>query len=130
MEKQFVKWQISALITSLPSGLDTMVGEHGEQLSGGEQQRIGIARALYNDPRILIFDEATSALDGINEKIVMNSISRLAAGRTLVVVAHRLNTLKDCDIICVIDQGQVIESGSFDELSRNSDVFRDMGGFN
>ncbi|MEH6518714.1 MAG: ABC transporter ATP-binding protein [Halioglobus sp.] len=121
---------LSALLESLPAGLNTTVGEHGEQISGGQRQRIGIARALYEDPGVLFFDEATSALDGINEKVVMESVADLSGERTIVLVAHRINTLRNCNCIFIIDGGRVIESGTFDELAKNSSFFRDMGGFN
>ncbi len=119
---------LSSFVSTLPEGLATHVGENGQQLSGGQRQRIGIARALYADPGLLVFDEATSALDGISEKLVMDAIYELAHGRTIILVAHRLDTLRNCDCIHVVSNGSILESGSFTDLSENSEVFRSMGG--
>ncbi|XKE44008.1 ABC transporter ATP-binding protein/permease [Halomonas organivorans] len=114
------------LITSLPEGLDTRVGERGIQLSGGQRQRIGIARALYDDAKVLILDEATSALDGITEKNVMDAIHDFSGKKTIVMVAHRLATVRRCDKIYFIDNGHVVDSGSYDELVNNNVVFQKM----
>jgi len=103
-------------IAELPEGYDTQVGERGSALSGGQRQRIAIARALLTNPRILIFDEATSALDYESEKIIQNNLSTIKKGRTMFMVAHRLSTVKDCDIILVMDKGLVVEQGSHGEL--------------
>jgi len=105
-------------IAELPEGYDTQVGERGSALSGGQKQRIAIARALLTNPRILIFDEATSALDYESEKIIQNNLKTIKEGRTMFMVAHRLNTVKDCDIILVMDKGVVVERGSHDELMK------------
>ena len=91
--------QLNKFVNNLENGLDTRVGERGVQLSGGQRQRIGIARALYNNPEILILDEATSALDSFTETQVLNSIKNLKGEKTILMVAHRLTTLEDCDII-------------------------------
>ncbi|MFP4014242.1 MAG: ABC transporter ATP-binding protein [Chitinispirillaceae bacterium] len=107
---------VSQFIGSLPDGLDTMIGEHGAKLSGGQRQRIAIARALIRDPRIIILDEATSALDVASEALVQEAISRLSEGRTTIVVAHRLSTVRKADRIVVLKQGQCIESGTHREL--------------
>lgn len=112
--------------TNLPEGYATNVGEHGIRLSGGQRQRIGIARALYHDPEILIMDEATSALDGITEDAVMQAISNLVGTKTVITIAHRLTTLKDCDIIYIIENGKIVESGTFADLSIASVKFRAM----
>jgi ATP-binding cassette, subfamily B, bacterial HlyB/CyaB len=105
-------------ISELPEGYDTQVGERGASLSGGQRQRIAIARALLINPRILIFDEATSALDYESEKIIQNNLNTIKEGRTMFIVAHRLTTVKDCDVILVLDKGSVVERGSHDELMK------------
>ena len=92
-------------------GLDTMVGEHGTQLSGGQKQRIAVARAILKDPRILLLDEATSALDAESERIVQEALDRIMVNRTTVVVAHRLSTVRNADMIAVIHQGKIVEKG-------------------
>lgn len=113
---------LEELIERLPDGLDTAVGERGVQISGGQRQRIGIARALYNDAEMLILDEATSALDGLTEKAVMDAIHDFAGKKTIVLIAHRLATVRECDRIFVMDNGSVVDQGSYDELmDRNSD---------
>lgn len=101
--------QLKKFINELPDGLDTVVGERGIRLSGGERQRISIARALYRNPEVLFFDEATSALDQETEKQVMETINTLRADRTVIMIAHRLSTLNDCDRIVKIDGGSVVE---------------------
>jgi ABC-type multidrug transport system fused ATPase/permease subunit len=102
--------------TELAEGYDTIVGERGIRLSGGQRQRIGIARALYRDPDVLIFDEATSALDNATEQAVMEAVHRLSGDKTIILVAHRLSTVRPCDRIFVLDAGQVVEQGNWDEL--------------
>ena len=104
------------IISDLPKKYQTIVGEQGVRLSGGQRQRIGIARALYNKPKVLILDEATSALDNKTEEKVMDAITRLSKNITIVLIAHRLTTLKNCDIIYNLEKGQVVESGTYDEL--------------
>jgi len=103
-------------ISELSEGYDTQVGERGTALSGGQRQRIAIARALLTNPRILIFDEATSALDYESEKIIQTNLEKIKQDRTMFIVAHRLSTVKDCDIIVVMDKGKIVEKGSHDEL--------------
>jgi ATP-binding cassette subfamily B protein len=108
--------QLDAFIESLPSGYDTMVGERGLKLSGGEKQRIAIARTLLKDPAILILDEATSSLDTRSEKAIQAALQRAARDRTSLVIAHRLSTVVDCDEILVLDHGRVVERGSHSQL--------------
>lgn len=103
-------------ITQLPRGLDTIVGERGETLSGGQRQRLSIARALLKDPPILIFDEATSAVDNDTEAAIQRSLNRVTRDRTTLIIAHRLSTVRNADVIVVLDNGRIIEQGSHDEL--------------
>ena len=102
-----------------------MIGERGVRLSGGQRLRIGIARALYHNPQILILDEATSALDNQTEKAVMDAISNLRQKITIILIAHRLTTVKNCDIIFLLDKGQVKDKGTFKELMQINDKFRE-----
>ena len=108
--------QLDEFVDSLPAGADTFVGERGVRLSGGQRQRIGIARALYHDPEVLVLDEATSALDGETEKGVMAAVNALHGAKTLIIVAHRLTTVADCDILYRLDKGRVVQSGTFAEV--------------
>ena len=108
--------QLSDFIAGLPQGWDTLVGERGLRLSGGERQRVGIARALLIDPLILVFDEATSSLDSRTEASVQAAIAAASAGRTTIVVAHRLSTIRDADAILVLDQGRIVERGDHASL--------------
>ncbi len=108
--------QVHELISSLPEGYDTVVGSRGYRFSGGEKQRIAIARTLLRDPRVLVLDEATSALDNETERAVQQAFDALAAGRTTITIAHRLSTVRDADQIAVVDQGRVVETGRHDAL--------------
>lgn len=114
------------VLSDLPEGYDTFVGERGVRLSGGQRQRIGIARALYRDPTLLIMDEATSALDNITERVVMEAVNRIRADKTIILIAHRLTTVKTCDTIFLMDRGRLLAQGSYDELLAGNDVFRRM----
>jgi len=108
--------QLSRFVASLPEGLQTPVGERGLKLSGGEKQRVAIARMLLKNPPILILDEATSALDSRNEQAVQEALRHAARGRTTLVIAHRLSTIADADRILVLDHGSIVESGRHEEL--------------
>ncbi len=108
-------------ITELPEGYDTPVGEHGATLSGGQRQRIAIARALMTNPRILILDEATSALDYESERIVQENMKRIARGRTVIIVAHRLSAVREADRIVVMERGRIVEAGAHAELLARTD---------
>jgi ATP-binding cassette, subfamily B, bacterial len=108
--------QIHDLISALPEGYDTVVGSRGHRFSGGEKQRIAIARTLLRDPRILVLDEATSALDTETERAVQQAFDELAKGRTTVTIAHRLSTVRGADQIAVVDHGRILESGTHDAL--------------
>lgn len=107
----------------LPQGYDTVIGERGVRLSGGQRQRIGIARALYRDPPVLVMDEATSALDGVTETAVMDAIRNLSGEKTIILIAHRLTTLKDCSIIYHLEHGQVVSQGSYTDMLKGSEWF-------
>ncbi|MFB0962532.1 MAG: ATP-binding cassette domain-containing protein, partial [Pseudomonas sp.] len=103
-------------INSLPDGYDTKVGERGLKLSGGEKQRVAIARVLLKNPPLLILDEATSSLDSISEQVILNALHEVSRQRTTLVIAHRLSTIRDADTILVMEQGEIVESGSHSEL--------------
>ena len=108
--------QIHDLIAGLPDGYDTMVGSRGHRFSGGEKQRLAIARTLLRDPRVLVLDEATSALDTETERAVQHAFDNLAAGRTTITIAHRLSTVRNADQIAVLDHGRIVESGTHTSL--------------
>ena len=113
--------ELHSSIENWPQGYDTQVGERGLKLSGGEKQRVAIARAILKNSPILIFDEATSSLDSITENSIMNALDRATKGRTSILIAHRLSTVVNSDVIFVLDKGKVCEMGTHNELLSNTD---------
>jgi HlyD family secretion protein len=116
--------QLDEFIASLPHGYDHLVGEHGMRLSGGQRQRIGIARALYQDASVLVLDEATNALDGLTEQELLATVLRLRGRYTILLIAHRLSTVRACDTIIEMAQGRIAGIGTYDNLLGHSDSFR------
>jgi ABC-type bacteriocin/lantibiotic exporter with double-glycine peptidase domain len=114
------------IVTELKEGYDTVIGERGIRLSGGQRQRIGIARAVYHDPSVLILDEATSALDSITENAIIEAIKNLSGKKTIVMIAHRITTVKNCDIIYLMDKGIIADKGTYTELYQKNAVFKKM----
>jgi ATP-binding cassette subfamily B protein len=117
---------IHDFITALPEGYDTVVGERGFRLSGGEKQRVSIARALLKDPAILILDEATSNLDAASEYLIQSALERLLPGRTSLIIAHRLSTILSSDRIVVMDEGRVVDQGSHEELLARGGLYAEL----
>jgi ATP-binding cassette subfamily B protein len=117
---------IADFIARLPTGWETTVGERGLKLSGGEKQRVSIARTVLKDPPILVFDEATSALDSRTEKSIQAELAEISRDRTTLVIAHRLSTIVDADEILVLDHGRIVERGSFRELLEANGRFAEM----
>ena len=118
--------QIYDFVCSLPQGFDTLVGERGLKLSGGEKQRVGIARTFLKNPRILLLDEATSALDSETEKEILKSLKLIGEGRSVITIAHRLSTVSNADNIIVLEKGEVVESGSHQKLLKLRKRYFDM----
>jgi len=121
---------VDGFIDTLPEKYSTLVGEWGVRLSGGQRQRIGIARALYHNPDVLVFDEATSALDGVTESVVMDALHNLSHKKTIIIIAHRLSTVKECDEIILLDNGRISDRGTYQELINSSELFRGMANIN
>ncbi len=117
---------LTALVARLPDGLHTDVGENGARLSGGERQRVAIARALYSSPSVLILDEATSALDSVTERDINDELLRSAVGLTIIIVAHRLSTVRNCDRLILMKDGRIDAEGAYDDLVRESEDFAEM----
>ena len=113
-------------VKDLPEQLDAFIGENGMRLSGGQRQRLGLARALYRDPEVLVFDEATSALDVETEKKITREIMKLSGKRTLIIVAHRISTIKDCDVIYYLKNGKIVNSGKFNEMKELNTEFGNL----
>ena len=120
------KAKIHDTILSFPDGYDTVVGERGLKLSGGEKQRVSIARAILKEAPILLCDEPTSSLDSETENDIMNNLKSIGSGRTTIIIAHRLSTIQDCDMIIVMHQGKVVEQGTHDELLRKGGRYIDL----
>ena len=118
--------RLGEVVKDLPKGVDTMLGENGVRLSGGQRQRVSIARSLYHNPDVLILDEATSALDNETEKDVSDAINRLSGDKTLIIIAHRLSTVRHCDKIVLLDNGKIVDSGTFEALAKRNADFRRM----
>jgi ABC-type multidrug transport system fused ATPase/permease subunit len=110
---------LSDFVANLPEGLDSNLGERGGKISGGQRQRIGIARALFTKPKLLVLDEATSALDGDTEESISTDIQKLKGSTTVVLIAHRLSTVRDADLVLYMDKGEIVARGTFEEV-RNS----------
>jgi ATP-binding cassette subfamily C protein CydCD len=117
---------LSEVIESLPDGLDTMVGERGSSLSGGQRQRVAIARAFLKDAPFLILDEATSHLDALSEHTVHKSLDLLKTNRTTIIIAHRLSTIRDADRIIVLNEGEMVETGTHNELLQKTGLYRQL----
>jgi len=117
---------IYGMIEKLPDGFETVVGERGYRLSGGEKQRIAIARVLLKDPRILILDEATSHLDSRSEALIQEALETLLEGRTSLVIAHRLSTVRSADQILVIDEGRIVEQGNHETLVEDGGLYAQL----
>jgi ATP-binding cassette subfamily B protein len=113
-------------IVELPDAYETVVGERGYKLSGGEKQRVAIARVLLKDPRILILDEATSALDTVSERLIQAALQRLMEGRTTIAIAHRLSTILRADQILVMSRGRIVERGTHEELIRHEGLYAQL----
>ena len=113
-------------VDALEHGIETIVGERGVQLSGGQRQRIGIARALYQNASVLVLDEATSSLDGISEMLIMNAINDFFGKKTIVIIAHRLSTIKNCNSIYILEDGRILDHGTYDELKQHNKFFQTL----
>ena len=120
------KAELLEFIEGSESGINTIIGEGGKRISGGQKQRIGIARALYRDPEVLILDEATSSLDQSTEKKIMESVRLLKKQKTLIIITHRLSTVKDCDKIFFIDKGKITKQGSPEEILHNHTLYKNF----
>jgi ATP-binding cassette, subfamily B, bacterial PglK len=121
--------QLEEFVATLPAGLDTEVGERGVRLSGGQRQRVAIGRALYRRPEVLIFDEGTSALDNTTESVLISSLERLRGTHTILLIAHRLSTVRNADRVVYLEAGRIAGLGTFEELRAESEGFRALAQF-
>ena len=117
---------VHEFVNELPNGWHTVIGDGGLNLSGGQKQRIAIARAILGNPDILIFDEATSALDNVSEMLIQQAMEELMKTHTVLIVAHRLTTIRNVDRILVFKDGKIVEEGTFEELSKNDGAFKEL----
>ena len=122
VESAIRKSKLEDLVISLPEGIKTKIGENGVRLSGGQRQRIALARAFYHNRSVLVLDESTSSLDYETEREIVNEIQELKGNKTMIVVAHRLNTLEHCDRIYKIEKGEIISSGSYEDIVKNKET--------
>ena len=118
--------QLEEVIAELPEGFDTVIGERGVRLSGGQRQRIGVSRALYNNPEILILDEATSAIDNESEAKITLSIKNLSGQKTIIIIAHRMTLVKECDVVYFLQEGKIVDSGLYADLTKRNKDFLKM----
>jgi len=126
VKKAAITSELDEFIKTLPNGYKTIVGERGVRLSGGQKQRIGIARALYHNPKILVLDEATSSLDGETESYIIKAINNLSHKKTILMIAHRVSTLKSCDMIYVMESGKIVASDTYKNLLLSNKIFQGM----
>jgi len=126
IDRALANASLAEFVNALPNGLQTYVGERGFSLSGGQRQRVAIARAFLKDAPILILDEATSHLDSLSEQTVHEALSKLMVERTTLIIAHRLSTVKNADLILVLDQGRITEIGTHQELLSRNDLYADL----
>uniref|UniRef100_A0A336LSW1 CSON010602 protein n=1 Tax=Culicoides sonorensis TaxID=179676 RepID=A0A336LSW1_CULSO len=126
LSQKLIEANVDEIINKLPDGIETIIGQRGTTLSGGQRQRIALARAIIKDPQILILDEATSSLDSVSENLIQSSLEKISSGRTVIIIAHRLSTIANADKIAVLQNGQVVEYGTFEELMKMNNIFKQL----